>query len=170
MLIRVAGITRDSIVDGPGLRLAVFTQGCPHDCDGCHNPQTHRFDGGHLVDTSEIIAMMDNNPLLHGITLTGGEPFCQAVACAELAEAAQMRGLSVWAYTGYIYEDTVRHFTQTHLRFLRSIDVLVDGPYIEALRTLDTPFRGSRNQRLIDVKKSLSENRIIEWSEKDGSC
>jgi anaerobic ribonucleoside-triphosphate reductase activating protein len=122
-----------------------------------------------LVDTSEIIAMMDNNPLLSGITLTGGEPFCQSVACAELAEAAQMRGLSVWAYTGYIYEDIVRRFTPTQLRFLRAIDVLVDGSYIEALRTLDIPFRGSRNQRLINVKQSLSTNCTVEWSEMNGS-
>ena len=168
MLIRVAGITRDSIVDGPGLRLAVFVQGCPHDCPGCHNPETHRFDGGRLVDTSEIIAMMDNNPLLSGITLTGGEPFCQPEACVELAEAAQARGLNVWVYTGYLYGDIARRFSPIQKRFLRSIDVLVDGPYIEDLRSLDIRFRGSRNQRLIDVRKSLSENRTIEWSEKDG--
>lgn len=170
MLIRVAGITRDSIVDGPGLRLAVFTQGCPHDCDGCHNPQTHRFDGGRLIDTSEIIAMMEGNPLLSGITLTGGEPFCQPEACVELARAAQERGLTVWTYTGYLYEDLILVRGSIAVRrLLRLTDVLVDGPYIEELRTLDIQFRGSRNQRLIDVKQSLSKNRIIEWGEKDGS-
>lgn len=103
MLIRIAGITQDSIVDGPGLRLAVFVQGCPHNCHGCHNPETHDFAGGRLIDTDEIIAMMDGNPLLSGITLTGGEPFCQPDACIELAKAARERGLSVWIYTGYTY-------------------------------------------------------------------
>lgn len=172
MLIRVAGITQDSIVDGPGLRLVIFTQGCPHDCPGCHNPETHRFDGGRLMDTSEIIAMMDNNPLLSGITLTGGEPFCQAAICAELAWAAQKRGLSVWTYTGYTYEHILERiiYGRSHcgpMRLLSATDVLVDGPYIEELRSLDIRFRGSRNQRLVNVKQSLSENRIIEWSEKD---
>lgn len=127
-----------------------------------------------MVDTSEIIAMMDNNPLLHGITLTGGEPFCQPETCAELAWVAQRRGLSVWTYTGYTYEHILERIVcgRSHRRLmslLEATDVLVDGPYIEALRTLDTPFRGSRNQRLIDVKKSLSENRIVEWSEMNGS-
>lgn len=167
MLIRIAGITQDSIVDGPGLRLAVFVQGCPHDCDGCHNPQTHRFDGGRLIDTSEIVAMMDGNPLLVGITLTGGEPFCQPDACIELAKAARERGLSVWIYTGYTYKHIVTDTRNAVMRRLLTLaDVLVDGPYIEELRTLDAPWRGSRNQRLIDVRRSLTEGRRIEWEAK----
>ena len=92
MLIRIAGITEDSIVDGPGLRLTVFVQGCHHGCKGCHNPETHRFDGGQIMNTAEIIAKMDSNPLLDGITLSGGEPFLQREACTELAKAANERG------------------------------------------------------------------------------
>jgi anaerobic ribonucleoside-triphosphate reductase activating protein len=160
MLIRIAGITEDSIVDGPGLRLTVFVQGCPHNCPGCHNPETHRFDGGQIMDTAEIITKMDANPLLDGLTLSGGEPFCQWDACIELADAAHQRGLNVWCYTGYTY----RQLTQDGAHsLLDHIDVLVDGPYIESLRTLELPWRGSRNQRLIDVQESLRQGKAVEY-------
>ena len=162
MLIRIAGITRDSIVDGPGLRLAVFVQGCPHDCPGCHNPETHDFAGGRLMDTDEIVAMMDGNPLLSGITLTGGEPFCQPEVCAKLAGAAVKRGLSVWTYTGYSFEQIMTQFDSSRRRLLCFSDVLVDGKYVHELRTLDAPWRGSRNQRLVDVGLSIDEGRTIE--------
>lgn len=156
MLIRIAGITQDSIVDGPGLRLAVFTQGCPHHCEGCHNPETHDFAGGRLIDTSEIIAMMDKNPLLEGITLTGGEPFCQSEACVELAKAAKKRGLNVWVYTGYTYGQLQKLGKRWRVRgLLRFTDVLVDGRYVQSQRTLDLPWRGSKNQRLINVQEVL---------------
>ena len=148
MLIQIAGITEDSIVDGPGLRLTVFVQGCPHNCPSCHNPETHRFDGGQTMDTAEIIAKMDANPLLDGLTLSGGEPFCQWDACIELADAAYQRGLNVWCYTGYTY----RQLTQDGAHILLDhIDVLVDGPYIDSMRTLELPWRGSKNQRVINL-------------------
>jgi anaerobic ribonucleoside-triphosphate reductase activating protein len=163
MLIRIAGITQDSIVDGPGLRLAVFTQGCPHHCEGCHNPETHDFAGGWLIDTGEIIAMMDKNPLLEGITLTGGEPFCQSEACIELARAAKKRGLNVWVYTGHTFRQLQQLGWRWRVRgLLRFTDVLVDGPFIQRLRTLDAPWRGSKNQRLIDVQRSIAEGRRVE--------
>lgn len=161
MMIRIAGIVQESIVDGPGFRLAVFTQGCPHNCPGCHNPETHSFEGGVLVDTEKIIAMMDN-PLLDGITLTGGDPFCQPESCRILAKAAHARGLSVWAYTGWTFDEVMRLIESARV-LLGEVDVLVDGPYLESQRTLEAPFRGSRNQKLIDVKQSLSEKRMIEW-------
>ena len=104
MNMRIAGIVNDSIVDGPGLRLAIFAQGCPHHCPGCHNPESHDFAGGSDMDTEKIIARMDANPLLDGITLTGGEPFEQPEACRILADAAHARGLNVWAYSGYTFE------------------------------------------------------------------
>ena len=97
MNISIAGLVNDSIVDGPGFRFAVFTQGCPHDCPGCHNPQTHDFAGGQDADTDDIIAQFRKNPLLDGITLTGGDPFCQPEPCAALARAAHESGLNVWA-------------------------------------------------------------------------
>ncbi|MBQ3231988.1 MAG: anaerobic ribonucleoside-triphosphate reductase activating protein [Clostridia bacterium] len=165
MIIRIAGIENDSIVDGPGFRLAVFTQGCPHHCPGCHNPETHPFDGGKEVDTDKIVRMMEDNPLLDGITLSGGDPFCQSKACAELSKAARGMGLNVWAYSGWTFEELLK-MSETNgdiMEFLENTDVLIDGPFILAQRTLELRFRGSKNQRQIDVKKSLAEGKAVEW-------
>lgn len=151
MQIRIAGFVQESIVDGPGWRLVVFCQGCPHKCKGCHNPETHDFNGGWTVDTSEIIGMMDSNPLLDGITLSGGEPFCQAAACIELADAAHERGLNVWCYTGYTWGDIMRGRDPGKRALFKHIDVLVDGPFIQSQKTLELPWRGSKNQRLIPL-------------------
>lgn len=161
MLIRIAGITEDSIVDGPGLRLTVFVQGCHHGCKGCHNPETHRFDGGQIMNTAKIIAKMDSNPLLDGITLSGGEPFWQTFSCIELADAAHERGMNVWCYTGFTFEKIKKDPYFRNL--LDHIDVLVDGPYIESQRTLELPWRGSKNQRLIDVQESLRQGKVVEY-------
>ena len=155
MKIRISGIVNDSIVDGPGFRLAVFTQGCPHHCAGCHNPQTHDFEGGREIDTQEIIEKLRGNPLLDGITLSGGEPFCQGAACAELASAAHALGLNVWAYSGYTYEQLLAGDAEQRA-LLAETDVLVDGPFVLPQRTLELRFRGSSNQRLIDVKSSAA--------------
>lgn len=163
MKMRLAGFVQESIVDGPGFRLVVFAQGCPHHCPGCHNPHTHDFDGGWEVDTSEIIGMLDSNPLLDGITLSGGEPFYQAEACKELADAAHARGLSVWCYTGYTWNGLWQIHNRGMIDLLKSVDVLVDGRFILELRTLDLPWRGSKNQRLIDVERSLRGLRAVEW-------
>lgn len=162
MKLRIAGTVNDSIVDGPGLRYAVFTQGCPHDCPGCHNPQTHDFSGGKDIDTSEILAQIRKNPLLDGLTLTGGEPFCQCMACIALAQGAHAHGLNVWCYSGYTFEELINGKAEWRL-LLQNIDVLVDGPFLLEKRSLDCRFRGSSNQRLIDVPKSLMANRAIEW-------
>ncbi len=164
MKIRIAGIVNDSIVDGPGFRLALFTQGCPHDCPGCHNPDTHDFNGGKEDDTERIVSMMRENPLLDGVTLTGGDPFCQCAPCAEIAEAAKQAGLNVWAYSGWTWEqlsETAKTDPDT-ARLLNSTDVLVDGPFVLSQRTLELRFRGSRNQRLINVPASLKEGRAVE--------
>ena len=164
MIIRIAGIENDSIVDGPGFRLAVFTQGCPHRCPGCHNPETHPFDGGKEVDTDKIIRMMEENPLLDGVTLTGGDPFCQPAACAVIAKAARSLGLNVWAYSGWTYEELIKkaEADQDIMDVLNHTDVLIDGPFRLAEKTLELRFRGSKNQRQIDVKKSLSEGKAVE--------
>ena len=161
MRIRIAGVTNDSIVDGPGFRLAVFTQGCPHHCPGCHNPETHDSQGGHDADTAEIIAAMQKNPLLAGVTLTGGEPMMQPQACLELARAAHAAGKNVWCYTGFTFETLLQEADPQRLALLRETDVLVDGPFLLAQRSLDVRFRGSRNQRLIDVQKSLSLGKTV---------
>ena len=151
---RIAGIVNDSIVDGPGLRLAIFAQGCPHHCPGCHNPESHDFAGGSDMDTEKIIARMDANPLLDGITLTGGEPFEQPDAFRILADAAHARGLNVWAYSGYTFEQLCA--VPEKRRLLEACDVLVDGPFLLAERSLDLRFRGSKNQRVLKVAELLA--------------
>ena len=161
MRFRLAGVVNDSIVDGPGLRLAVFTQGCPHHCPGCHNPQSHDFDGGEWGDTDEILRIAEDNCLLDGITLTGGEPFCQPEACAELARGAHELGLNVWVYTGYLFENLLNG-TDAQRELLKNADVLVDGPFLIAQKSMDVRFRGSKNQRLIDVQKSLNAGHAVE--------
>lgn len=163
MQIKVAGIVNESIVDGPGFRLAIFTQGCPHHCPGCHNPQTHDFEGGQWMDTDAIIQMARENILLDGVTFSGGEPFCQPEACAEIASAVRIAGLNVWSYSGYTFEQLIDK-NDACRAFLQQIDVLVDGPFLIEKRTLDMRFRGSSNQRLIDVQKSLACGTAVEYS------
>lgn len=160
MKIRIAGLVNDSIVDGPGLRLTVFTQGCPHHCPGCHNPQSHDFSGGELRDTDEILDIMRDNILLDGVTLSGGEPFAQPEACAEIAKAAHEAGLNVWCYTGYTFEELLKGCPEW-LELLKHVDVLVDGPFVMSLRTLDARFRGSSNQRILDAPRSLKTGKPV---------
>ena len=164
MQIRLAGIEPESIVDGPGYRLAVFVQGCPHGCPGCQNPQTHDFAGGTLRDTAEIIALLGKDPLVRGVTLTGGEPMMQAAALCEIAGAAKARGMNVWCYTGYTLEELLAQKDSDRMRLLGLVDVLVDGRYVARERSLELLYRGSRNQRLIDVPATLGcgEVRLYE--------
>ena len=163
MRFRLSGIVNDSIVDGPGLRLAVFMQGCPYGCPGCHNPQTHDVMGGREADTQEVRAMLKKNPLLDGLTLSGGEPLLQPQAAREMAEMAKAQGLNVWCYTG----DTVEHMMLTKdpeiILALEQIDVLVDGPFILEQKSLDLRFRGSRNQRLINMPATLKAGKAVLW-------
>lgn len=165
MRISLSGVTGDSIVDGPGLRLTIFTQGCPHHCPGCHNPQTHDPNGGSWGDTEDILAAAAENPLLDGITLSGGDPFMQPVPCLELAKGAHKLGLNIWTYTGYTWEALWEENDPEKIALLKETDVLVDGPFLLAERSLELRFCGSRNQRLIDVKKSLEAGEIILWEE-----
>ena len=150
--LRVSGIVEESIVDGPGLRYVIFTQGCTRACPGCHNPQTHPLDGGTLMDTGAIFRRFSENPLLAGITFSGGEPFLQAEALCGLAEAVHAAGRNVMAYTGFTFEELLdkARAEPAVARLLELVYLLVDGPYIEALRDLDLPFCGSANQRLLD--------------------
>ena len=152
-------------MDGPGLRLTIFTQGCLHHCPGCHNPQTHDPEGGSWADTEDILAAAAENPLLDGITLSGGDPFLQPVPCLALAEGAHKIGLNVWTYTGYTWEALWEENAPEKIALLKETDVLVDGPFLLAERSLELRFCGSRNQRLIDVKKSLAEDKVVLWEE-----
>ena len=172
MNIKIADIIEESFVDGEGIRFAIFVQGCFHNCKGCHNPATHDFNGGKILDTEDIIFKFKGAPLISGITLSGGEPLCQIKAVTELAFAAKNAGLSVWCYTGCIYENLIEDLSDMEKKFftlddvnqfLKYVDVLVDGPFIESQRDLTMSFCGSRNQRLIDVQKSLAQKKIILW-------
>ena len=161
---RIAGIMDDSIVDGPGLRLTVFTQGCVHNCPGCHNPESHDMNGGKEMSVAEIIEMIDDNPLLDGVTLSGGDPFCQPKDSALIAAAAKERGLNVWTYSGWTFEQLFKKAEDDPavLDLLRNTDVLVDGPFILAQKSLEVKWRGSKNQRLVDAARSLAEGRAVE--------
>ena len=160
MQIRIAGLEPESIVDGPGYRFALFTQGCPHGCPECHNPETHDFCGGRVIDTQEIITHLGKNPLVRGVTLSGGEPMLQAEALCEIASAAKEKGLSVWCYTGFTLEALIKEDRADRMRLLQLIDVLVDGPFVAALRSLDLLYCGSSNQRLIDMRRTLAAGEI----------
>ena len=164
--IRLYGLVPDSIVDGPGYRAAIFTQGCPHHCPGCHNPDSHAFDGGRLWTLQDVEARFSGNPLLSGITLSGGEPFCQAGACAWLARRAHARGLNVWTYTGYLYEQLMEKARENPeiAALLNETDVLVDGPFVLAQRSLELDFRGSRNQRVIDLNQTRATGNVVLWN------
>lgn len=160
MDIRIADIVNDSIVDGPGLRLTVFTQGCIHNCKGCHNPDTHNMYGGRIVNTDYILSEFYKNPLLDGITFSGGEPFLQPKPLSLIAKNIKESGFNVISYTGFTWEELMRE-KEKYCELLKYIDILIDGPFIESLKSYDLLFRGSSNQRAIDVYKSFSENKLV---------
>jgi len=166
---RIANTVSDSIVDGPGLRLTVFAQGCVHACPDCQNPETHARNGGQERSLEELYALLTKNRLTEGLTLSGGEPFLQARDCTLLAKAAHEQGLNVWTYTGYRYEKLIVEGNLDWDALLQETDVLVDGPYIAAEREYALRFRGSRNQRLIDLPKSRAAGRVILWEEGAGA-
>lgn len=163
MTIRIADIVQDSIVDGRGIRMTIFTQGCPHHCHGCHNPHTHDPLGGREVSVDDLIDQMKSNPLLDGITFSGGEPFEQIEAVKQLAHEAHRLRLDVWCYTGWTWEEIMQ---DPHKRgLLAYIDVLVDGRFDLEQRSLELKWRGSKNQRVIDVGESLFNNRVVKLEE-----
>lgn len=163
MELRIAGTVNDSIVDGPGIRFTVFVQGCPHNCKGCHNPQTHDFSGGTLTTTEELLDKIKSNPLLDGVTFSGGEPFCQSEALSELGKEIKKLGLNIVTYTGYTFEQLYNDRTERHWHELLEVtDVLIDGPFILEQKDWEIKFRGSSNQRYIDCQKSLAEGIAIE--------
>lgn len=164
--IRIAGVIRESIVDGPGIRFTVFCQGCPHGCPGCHNPATHDFSGGYDCQIEKIIKAVDENPMLDGITFSGGEPFCQPEAFLEIAKKIKERkdrNLNIVAYTGFTYEELIELGKKkiAILELLQLTDLLIDGKFIEAKRDLTLQFRGSQNQRIIDMARTRTEGKVI---------
>ncbi len=166
MDIRISGTVSESIVDGPGFRYTVFVQGCPHNCQGCHNPQTHDFYGGKIVDTDELFRECIDDPLNRGVTFSGGEPFSQAKALYELGKRFKERGYNLWCYTGWTIEELWKISESDSYvgKLLSIIDVLVDGQFIEERKSLSLTFRGSDNQRLIDMGSTLKEHTVIEYN------
>ena len=159
--LRISGCVNDSIVDGPGLRFTLFTQGCPHNCPGCHNPQTHDFKGGYNASIKKIFAQIKANPLLSGVTFSGGEPFMQAKALVPLAKMIKEKGLELACYTGFTFEQLVDGNIKGAKELLSQIDVLIDGKFELDKRSLDLAFKGSKNQRTINVPLSLKEGKVM---------
>ena len=165
MDIRIAGIVNDSIVDGPGIRFTIFTQGCPHNCEGCHNPQTHTFDGGKIVSVEELIDQIQRNPLLDGVTFSGGEPFVQAEALSVLAKVIHDNTeLDVVTYTGYTFEQLMSGSGDNPYwkALLQDTDILIDGPFVKSKKSYELHFRGSSNQRCLDSKESVRIGEAVE--------
>ena len=160
------GLEAESIVDGIGYRTAIFTQGCPHRCVGCHNPSSHDPAGGTVWTLDDVAQKFEDNPLLDGITLSGGEPFLQAEACAELARCAHAKGLTVWTFSGYVYEKLTDMAVadEAVAALLAECDVLVDGPFVQSEISLELAFCGSRNQRVIDMQKTRQNGVLTLFS------
>lgn len=202
--IRLFGTVNDSIVDGPGMRFSVFVQGCSHHCPGCHNPESWAFDAGEEVAIDDVVARIFENKLVSGVTLSGGDPFEQPAACAEIARRVKAAGRNVWVYTGYLYEELLQQIAalpdgaavaaevgadagegadiaaaanedaeahsaseRERLEAVRDLlayaDVLVDGPFVQAKRSLGLKYCGSSNQRLIDMNKTRKAGRVVLW-------
>ncbi|MCI9049088.1 MAG: anaerobic ribonucleoside-triphosphate reductase activating protein [Coprobacillus sp.] len=159
-MIRLYGTVNDSIVDGPGLRYVVFTQGCPHHCKGCHNPNSHDLLGGYLVDMKDLLLEIDKNSLLDGITISGGEPFIQAKNLISFIKEIKKRHLHIMIYSGYTFEE-IMSLGKDERELLSLCDTLVDGRFIQSQRSLSLRYKGSLNQRIINVSLSLQKRKII---------
>ena len=158
-MLSVINIIEDTMVDGPGFRTAIYAAGCKHQCKGCHNPQSWDFNAGHMMSTSQIMRIIKQDPFAN-VSFSGGDPMYQPEGFTELAQAIrQQTNKTIWCWTGFSYEMLLRMPKQR--RLIELIDVLVDGPYIESQRDTDLLFRGSRNQRLIDVKASLEAGKVV---------
>ena len=162
-MLNLAGIVGDSIVDGPGIRTTIFSQGCPHHCPGCHNPETWAFGCGTDMDEETILDIVRSNPLCRGVTFSGGEPFAQAEGFAKLARLLKSRGYEVASYSGYTFEALLEG-TPAQKDLLSTIDILIDGPFLMTEKSLEVPFRGSRNQRIIHIPQSLAAGKAVEVS------
>ncbi len=161
--IRIAGTVGESIVDGPGFRYTLFVQGCPHGCPGCHNPQTHDFEGGQDIELDTLLKDMCRNPFIKGVTFSGGEPFCKAEPLYYLAVELKKKGKHLMAYSGYTFEQLLELSDPFVKKLLGQLDLLVDGRFIMAEKNIELRFRGSANQRVLDVPKSLEMGAAV-WA------
>ena len=160
-MLELAGIVSDSIVDGPGIRTTVFAQGCPHHCQGCHNPETWDFGCGTSMEEETVLQMIEGNPLCKGVTFSGGEPFAQAEALVPIAETVKARQMHLMIYTGYLLEELQKSSRTGVQRLLELADILVDGPFVLEERNLTLPYRGSENQRVIDLPKTRESGKVV---------
>ena len=161
--LRVLDILEDTTVDGPGFRTSIYLAGCHHRCPGCHNPESWDENGGEELSVDDLLRVIVNDPFAH-VTLSGGDPLLQADGCAELARRVKAEtDKTIWCYTGYTWETLLVKNDPVVMSLLENLDVLVDGPFIQSLRDTSLLFRGSSNQRLIDVQKSLSAGEVILW-------
>lgn len=166
--IRLFGTAQDSIVDGPGLRFAVFVQGCDHRCPGCHNPESQIHEGGFLLSIDELVQQIEANKLVSGVTLSGGDPFCQCAACLELARRLKQKKMNIWIYSGYTFEQLIEGTPDPlAAELLQQCDVLVDGPFIQDLHLYTLKWRGSSNQRIIDIPASFEKGEVVLWEAED---
>ncbi len=158
-------IQTDSIVDGEGIRSVIWFQGCSHDCPGCHNPETHDFKAGTEVAIADVKKQIDELEFQEGVTFSGGDPMMQIEALEELAKYVKEKGMDVWCYTGYTFEEVLElaKKNEHYMNALKYIDALVDGRFIMALKSFDVVFRGSSNQRIIDVAKSLEKGKVVKY-------
>ena len=157
--LRISGIEEESIVDGAGIRYVVFTQGCPHQCIGCHNPETHVLKGGYEIPIQKIFDVFRDNSLLSGMTFSGGEPFLQAKNLVSLARLVKQMGKTLVTYTGYTYERLLKlgQYNPSIIQLLEFTDILIDGPFEIEQRNLQLSFCGSSNQRVLT---QLDRNKI----------
>lgn len=160
-VIDISGFAPNSVTDGPGLRFAVFCQGCSHDCPGCHNPETQPFGTGDKYSREDIRQMIKKDPLVKGVTFSGGEPFDQRSGFLELAKILKKDGYEIAAYTGYTFEQLRRDKRDDKYRLLGYIDTLIDGPFILEQRSLEAGFKGSLNQRVINLPRSLEKGQVV---------
>lgn len=158
---RILDIIHDSIVDGIGLRTVIFFSGCHHRCKGCHNPESWNIEYGNNYIIKEVVDEIQTNKIKQGITLSGGDPFYQADEVLELVKELKIYDYNIWAYTGYTFEEIINNDNKERSELLKYIDVLVDGRFVEELKDLTLKFKGSSNQRIIDVQKSLKENKVV---------
>ena len=164
-MLNLSGLVQDSIVDGPGIRTTIFSQGCPHHCPGCHNPETWDFGCGTDMEVERLVDIVRSNPLCRGVTFSGGEPFAQSEGFAKLARLLKEKGYEVASYTGYTFEELLTG-SEEQKQLLQTLDILIDGPFLQAEKSLEIAFRGSRNQRILDVPKSLAAGEAVQTTSK----
>lgn len=164
--VRLAGIAYESLVNGPGLRRVFFSQGCNHNCKGCFNPDTHDFNAGEEKDMDELIKGVKENPILDGVTFSGGDPFERAEEFSYMAKEFKKSGINIWCFTGYNFEYIMEHIDERSgwKELINNIDVLIDGKFVEEKKEEGLKFRGSSNQRIIDIKLTLHNNKIVLWT------